>query len=445
MSLFDDLIGEQFGATPVYDSLSDVFSGRSRGTQASMAAAGQDFGGNILGNIFGRGATKGTPTVADIELAREQMGQPGISRSFPQWLGSLVPGLNLRTETDPISGATRDAGSFNPGELVGGVLGASLGYLGVPALAGAIGGPGATFIPPGPTVLRGLAAAAGGKAGESLFPENEFYSKETYPGAQFIQSVVEAGKVAEERPGPLYGLAEAMQGRPSPAALNQRVPDPGGMGRQGNIAPSVGRPGQWLETSPQREQPTSVIGDPRFDLEYQRQGFAPLEDQRVGRQQLLQSYRDNMPPPERQVLPPITATPPVAGPPPPPPITTTPPPVAAPPPTDVAFKDVPVSRLDREQLQGAMAKLEGFGKKGAIPTTHNNPGSLKFADQPGAVEGERGFAKFETVEAGRAAHMRQIELDASRGLTMEEFLQKYAPDDWENYRKFLEKQDIPRY
>ena len=92
-----------------------------------------------------------------------------------------------------------------------------------------------------------------------------------------------------------------------------------------------------------------------------------------------------------------------------------------------------------------MAKLEGFGKKGAIPTTHNNPGSLKFADQPGAVEGERGFAKLETVEAGRAAHMRQIELDASRGLTMEAFLQKYAPDDWENYRKFLEKQDIPRY
>lgn len=58
---------------------------------------------------------------------------------------------------------------------------------------------------------------------------------------------------------------------------------------------------------------------------------------------------------------------------------------------------------------------------------NNNPGNLRFAGQSGARQGEGGFAAFDSPEDGAAALYRQIDLDASRGMSLKQFVNKYAP------------------
>ncbi len=72
---------------------------------------------------------------------------------------------------------------------------------------------------------------------------------------------------------------------------------------------------------------------------------------------------------------------------------------------------------------------------GSVSYRLNNPGNLMYAGQPGAVphpitgsDGKsRVFAEFPSVAAGQQALDNQIALDASRGLTISQFAQKYAP------------------
>jgi len=75
------------------------------------------------------------------------------------------------------------------------------------------------------------------------------------------------------------------------------------------------------------------------------------------------------------------------------------------------------------------------------PQRTNNPLNLRFAHQTEAVGKDKdGFAVFPFWEAGfRAAHA-QIRLDASRGLTLAQFIEKFAPpseNDTENYIDFI--------
>lgn len=65
----------------------------------------------------------------------------------------------------------------------------------------------------------------------------------------------------------------------------------------------------------------------------------------------------------------------------------------------------------------------------AFEDKRNNPGNLKFANQPGAIGAdERGFAIFPDPETGMNAMRRQLELDlVERGKTGREFIHKYAP------------------
>lgn len=62
-----------------------------------------------------------------------------------------------------------------------------------------------------------------------------------------------------------------------------------------------------------------------------------------------------------------------------------------------------------------------------LARVNNNPGNLRYVGQVGASQGEGGFARFPTPEAGYQALINQIQLDASRGLTLEKFINKYAP------------------
>jgi hypothetical protein len=77
-------------------------------------------------------------------------------------------------------------------------------------------------------------------------------------------------------------------------------------------------------------------------------------------------------------------------------------------------------------------------KTSRLASVNNNPGNLRYAGQPGASEGEGGFAKFPSVAAGVQALTNQIRLDASRGLSLLQFIHKYAPPTENDTQKYLQ-------
>jgi hypothetical protein len=113
------------------------------------------------------------------------------------------------------------------------------------------------------------------------------------------------------------------------------------------------------------------------------------------------------------------------------------------------------TRRDFERMEGQLA---GVGRVPAqqlgaltidqqldapLSIKNNNPGNLRMAGQPGAQEGLEGFASFSTPGQGLNALTRQIVLDTqTRGLTLGEFITKYAPpseNDTEGYIRFMEQ------
>jgi len=70
---------------------------------------------------------------------------------------------------------------------------------------------------------------------------------------------------------------------------------------------------------------------------------------------------------------------------------------------------------------------------------NNNPGNLMFVGQPGAVQGAAGFAKFATPEAGYQALVAQVQLDAGRGLTLGQYIAKYAPPSSNNTAQYIQQ------
>ncbi len=72
---------------------------------------------------------------------------------------------------------------------------------------------------------------------------------------------------------------------------------------------------------------------------------------------------------------------------------------------------------------------------------NKNPVNLKYARQREAIGADdAGFAVFPTVEAGWRGALRQILLDAQRGLTVGEYIYKFAPpyeNDTETYLAFV--------
>lgn len=89
-------------------------------------------------------------------------------------------------------------------------------------------------------------------------------------------------------------------------------------------------------------------------------------------------------------------------------------------------------RVEQEQAGGASGV--NIPKSSRIAYVHNNPGNLKYAGQDGAQEGEPAqdgghWAAFETPEAGYAALHGQVDKDAARGMTVGQFIGKYAPPE----------------
>jgi hypothetical protein len=90
-----------------------------------------------------------------------------------------------------------------------------------------------------------------------------------------------------------------------------------------------------------------------------------------------------------------------------------------------ATYDTPQPQVD--PYSGTIQTIEGW-YPGSKSYQNNNPGNLKFADQPGASGADsQGFARFPDYQTGMAALHKQIALDASRGLSIQDFAKKYAP------------------
>ncbi len=81
-------------------------------------------------------------------------------------------------------------------------------------------------------------------------------------------------------------------------------------------------------------------------------------------------------------------------------------------------------------IRNAIIRMEGVNPNFVA---NNNPGNIVYNFQhpeytPGAIgPGAGGFAKYPSYDAGVADLDRQIQIDASRGLTLDQFVNKYAP------------------
>lgn len=97
-------------------------------------------------------------------------------------------------------------------------------------------------------------------------------------------------------------------------------------------------------------------------------------------------------------------------------------------------------------LSELIARMEGYFAAGDNwAKRNNNPGNLRprpsqYGPWPGQVGVAGGFAVFATPEAGWNALNIQIQSDANRGLTLEQFISKYAPpseNDTTNYLNWI--------
>jgi hypothetical protein len=77
-------------------------------------------------------------------------------------------------------------------------------------------------------------------------------------------------------------------------------------------------------------------------------------------------------------------------------------------------------------IASAIETQEGY-YPGSVAYNNNNPGNLMAAGQPGCTPTSGGFCSFSSFADGWQALLNQIQLDASRGLTIAQFTAKYAP------------------
>jgi hypothetical protein len=78
-----------------------------------------------------------------------------------------------------------------------------------------------------------------------------------------------------------------------------------------------------------------------------------------------------------------------------------------------------------DQLAQAIARFEGFYNPGSRAQRNNNPGNIRIWGS--LPRDAAGYAIFPDEASGWAALRRQIDLDTGRGLTLTQFLMKYAP------------------
>lgn len=78
-----------------------------------------------------------------------------------------------------------------------------------------------------------------------------------------------------------------------------------------------------------------------------------------------------------------------------------------------------IGNVSISDMATAIAQMEGYGTPGVWATINNNPGNLRSG--VGQIGTNGGFAVFATPEDGYAALDNQIQLNISKGLTMDQF------------------------
>jgi hypothetical protein len=93
------------------------------------------------------------------------------------------------------------------------------------------------------------------------------------------------------------------------------------------------------------------------------------------------------------------------------------------------------------KLARLIASEEGFGIPGAVPTRDQNPGDLRHAPNASHEgEGSNDIGIEPTVADGWADLERQLELYASRDMTLQQAIYEFAPpeeNDSEQYLAFV--------
>lgn len=97
--------------------------------------------------------------------------------------------------------------------------------------------------------------------------------------------------------------------------------------------------------------------------------------------------------------------------------------------TFLGFEEEPAEVVPQNGVTAVSPGPTTRPSTGVLSVRNNNPGNLRFANQRGAIgKDKNGFAIFPTPEAGMEAMRRQIAKDTQeRGLTLENFIKKYAP------------------
>ena len=82
---------------------------------------------------------------------------------------------------------------------------------------------------------------------------------------------------------------------------------------------------------------------------------------------------------------------------------------------------------DLQTVASTIQQIEGWAP-GTRSYRNQNPGNLRCANQAGMIGCDpQGFAIFPDYQTGLTAEENQIQLDANRGLSIQDFIAKYAP------------------
>lgn len=90
------------------------------------------------------------------------------------------------------------------------------------------------------------------------------------------------------------------------------------------------------------------------------------------------------------------------------------------------------------KLAELIAKEEGFGIPGSVPTRDHNPGDLRHSPHSmHSLDDPDGIGVIDNDADGWEDLERQLRLDASRGLTLQQLVFKYAPPEENNSAQYL--------
>ena len=90
-------------------------------------------------------------------------------------------------------------------------------------------------------------------------------------------------------------------------------------------------------------------------------------------------------------------------------------------------------------LARLVSQEEGFNVPGSIPNRRNNPGDLRHSPHSSHEgEGSNDIGIIDTPEEGWADLERQLQLDAARGMTLQQFVETYAPEEENDTQRYLD-------